>query len=323
MKHAVFAVSLDFELFWGLHSGRTLDSCRKNLDGVRKAIPQILEAFKTAGIHATWACVGFLFLSGKEEAMRRLPRRIPAYSDPSLSYLKELEWITPETERYYFAPDMIRLIRSYPNQEIGTHTFSHFYCLEDGQTAEDFEADIERAKEVAEEQGIQISSIVYPRNQRNPAYDPLLIEQGFRAFRGTGEEAPYRAGSQGNTSSLRKRAVRFLDAYLPLVKQSGYDPSDHRGTLVDLRASRFLRPYSKRLSLFEPLKIKRITAEMTEAAEKGLLYHLWWHPHNFGTNIDENMQNLEQILACYSHLRRQYVMESLSMSELADTLYEP
>lgn len=45
-----------------------------------------------------------------------------------------------------------------------------------------------------------------------------------------------------------------------------------------------LRPYSPRLSFLEGLRLRRIRHEMVHAAKKGELYHLWWHPYNFGAN---------------------------------------
>lgn len=48
-----------------------------------------------------------------------------------------------------------------------------------------------------------------------------------------------------------------------------------------------LRPYSAALKSLEPLKLKRITSELDCAAQEGLIYHLWWHPHNFGVNLEK------------------------------------
>ena len=47
-----------------------------------------------------------------------------------------------ETEELCFAPDLIRRIKETPGQEIGTHTYSHYYCLEPGQGIESFNADL-------------------------------------------------------------------------------------------------------------------------------------------------------------------------------------
>ena len=60
---------------------------------------------------------------------------------------------------------------------------------------------------------------------------------------------------------------------------------------------------------------------MTKAAKTGSLYHLWWHPHNFGNNVEKNMKFLEEILKHYQYLSGKYGMVSLNMEE-AGKLFE-
>jgi len=57
---------------------------------------------------------------------------------------------------------------------------------------------------------------------------------------------------------------------------------------------------------------------MEYAATRGMVYHLWWHPHNFGTNLPENLNFLEKILQSYQKLNSQYKMQSLNMGEVAE-----
>ena len=56
--------------------------------------------------------------------------------------------------------------------------------------------------------------------------------------------------------------------------------------------------------------------EMTVAAKKKKIYHLWWHPHNFGKDMDKNFEILEKLLAHFQVLRKKYNMQSLSMIEI-------
>jgi hypothetical protein len=110
----------------------------------------------------------------------------------------------------------------------------------------------------------------------------------------------------------------LLDNYVPL---SG----DRSTTLADLgdaapfnvAASSFLRPHAKRLALLEGRRLQRIVSELTNAAESGRVYHLWWHPHNFGRNLAENISFLTKLLAQFSELRSRYGIESVTMDELA------
>lgn len=64
------------------------------------------------------------------------------------------------------------------------------------------------------------------------------------------------------------------------------------------------------------MKINRINSEMERAARKNEVYHLWWHPHNFGNYPKESMQGLERILNNYAKCRVKFGMQSLSMGEV-------
>ena len=59
---------------------------------------------------------------------------------------------------------------------------------------------------------------------------------------------------------------------------------------------------------------------MNFAAKKGLVYHLWWHPHNFGINQSENFAFLEKLLRHYKKLNNEIDFESKNMQQLADQI---
>ncbi|MEO6135549.1 MAG: hypothetical protein ABIP35_10380, partial [Ginsengibacter sp.] len=111
------------------------------------------------------------------------------------------------------------------------------------------------------------------------------------------------------------RILRVMDAYFNLSGQNTFVIDKKEQPLVNVPASKFLRPYSKRLSFLENLKFKRIKNAMVYAAKNNENYHLWWHPHNFGKNMDENLQFLERILIEFSALKKQYGFVSKSMNE--------
>ena len=55
--------------------------------------------------------------------------------------------------------------------------------------------------------------------------------------------------------------------------------------------------------MLQALQERRILADMTYAAEHGLVYHLWWHPHNFGAYLEQNLASLRKILDCFRIMR--------------------
>jgi peptidoglycan/xylan/chitin deacetylase (PgdA/CDA1 family) len=143
-----FVVSLDFELLWGVRDVATIETYGDHLRGVHTVIPRLLSTFRKNNIKATFATVGFLFFSTKEELLANLPNRRPNYSNPALSpYTNEFELVgeSNKTDPYHFAPQLIQLIQDCPEQEIGTHTFCHYYCQENGQTVDDFREDLRAA----------------------------------------------------------------------------------------------------------------------------------------------------------------------------------
>src|SRR3954447_24128452 len=260
-RAGTLVVSLDFELRWGVRDRPDVERYGANLLGARQVVPRLLERFAAAGIAATWATVGMLFCESREELMERRPARLPSYDDPRLSPYGELEQLGAgeDDDPLHFAPSLVRQIAASPAQEVATHTFSHFYCLERGQTAADFEADLVAAVEVAQAAGVELRSIVFPRNQVNPAYLPICARHGLMAFRGNQPGRIHHARPEGSTRPAQ-RAARLLDAYVPAprgaAEVAGRSPVSG---LVDVPASRFLRPRprSRALASLERLKLQR------------------------------------------------------------------
>jgi peptidoglycan/xylan/chitin deacetylase (PgdA/CDA1 family) len=323
-KAGIFTISLDLELYWGIRDHRSLESYKQNLLGKREAIPAMLELFANYGIHATWAAVGFTFFDSKQELLAGLPKLLPEYENRDLNPYPYIESIgANETQDpFHFAASLLRKIKACPNQEIATHTFSHYYCLEAGQTAESFRSDLEAAIAVAKKSKINIKSLVFPRNQFNDSYLRVCHELGIDAYRGNPMSWAYEARSANRESPFR-RLFRLADAYLNLSGHQGHLLHElATKTPFDIRASRFLRPFSPRLRWIEKWRIKRILDDMTSAAKNGHLYHLWWHPHNFGTHQKENLAVLKKILIHFSELKQRHNMLSLGMEEVAIMLLE-
>lgn len=320
-----FVISLDFELFWGMTDKTTLKQYGENILGVRKAIPRMLELFSKYDIHATWATVGMLAFTSKQELIQSLPIRKPNYGNQKLSNYVYLETANvgenEHQDPYHFGGSLITLIQAVPHQEIGTHSFSHYYCREEGQTAETFSEDLSASLTALAPYTPRITSLVLPRNQWNETYIPICKEHGIKAFRGNQKSFIYQARTEELQVNPFIRALRLLDQYLPLTGSNTYTKEDVKKSMPrNVAASMFLRPYMPLLRLFEPLRKLRIQNAMTHAAKKGELFHLWWHPHNFGKHTEENLATLESILKHYSVLRKKHAMQSMTMEECSEKL---
>jgi peptidoglycan/xylan/chitin deacetylase (PgdA/CDA1 family) len=314
------AISLDFELFWGVHDKRTLADYGRNILGGREAIPRMLELFARHDVHATWATVGLLFFDDKEELLQQLPAERPQYLNPALSPYPLIPNIGANESKdpYHYGLSLIRRIQACPGQEIATHTFSHYYCLEAGQTPEQFRADLCAAGRAAERLGISLRSLVFPRNQFNQVYLEICRDAGIRTVRGNQRSWLYQT-RPNRKEGLIQRGCRRVDHYLSLSGDNNVAPEQPAHGMIDLRSSRFLLPVSGRIGPLASLALKRITDGMTHAARTGGVYHLWWHPHNFGADPEANMKLLTEVLDHHRRLADAAGMVSRSMDEIAQT----
>ena len=312
-------VSLDFELFWGMLDVCPLEEYRDNVLGGREAIPRLLELFEKYGIHATWATVGFLFAENYEELSACFPRESgrPTYDNGKLDPYGWFSRIgsNEESAPCFYGASLIRRIAESTGQEIGSHTFSHYYCREAGQTVEQFRADMAAAKEIAKEHGYDVTSVILPRNQCEPEYTEVFRELGFTAYRDEENDWIH----EKITFRPLLRILRLADVYFPLTGLGGYTPKKEDG-IWNLVGSRMYKPILKPLQFLEGLKLHRIKAQMRHAAKHGLTFHLWWHPHNIGIMTEKHLQQLEEIFSYYLQLKETYGMESLNMKEAAQRL---
>jgi peptidoglycan/xylan/chitin deacetylase (PgdA/CDA1 family) len=309
-------ISLDLELHWGVRDRRKLDRReRERLLLARTAALRIADLFEEFSVHATWAAVGFLFARSREDLERFIPSRRPRYDDPQLDPYREKTGRGESDDPFHFAPGLIDAIACRAGQEIATHSFSHFYCCESGQGPKEFLADLRSALAVADESGYRIRSYVFPRNQVNPRYLPLLKHAGILCFRGTQASAATEAGSFRFQQRPHRRLRRLGDNYFDLSGAQTIPWPSGPGPW-SIGASRYLRPHNGFLSALDDLRYRRIVRAMESACACGELLHLWWHPEDFASDPDRNLQFLRRILEGWERLRRQSGMLSLSMSEV-------
>ena len=276
-------ISLDFELHWGLRDRVTRDdSSYSRLPAARGAVRDMLELFTTRNIHATWATVGFLFASTREELDAYLPRERPQYDRAELNPYVEAIGIDEEDDPEHLAGSLVDLIGRSAGQEVGSHTFSHYYCLETGQNEAAFRADLAAARGIALPHGFELTSLVLPRNQWNPAYEAAVLELGFHCIRGPQRSWGHRARRRGNQNFLH-RGARLADTYVGISPPPTTDWDDVLlpSGLCDVPASAFLRPHDPRRQRLESLRLARLRSGLQHAARHGRIFHLWWHPHEF------------------------------------------
>ncbi len=159
--------------------------------------------------------------------------------------------------------------------------------------------------------------MVFPRNQVRVEYLKVASAAGFAAYRGNQDHWVYRGGHVVPCGFVG-RLVRGADTYLPLTGNhvSRLPRSKPTGDLVNIPASRLLHR-SLGNPVFDRIHLGRVKRGMLEAARTDGVFHLWWHPHNFGKQTEANLKNLEYLLKYYRLLNQEYGMRSLSMKELS------
>lgn len=322
-KHSVFVISLDFELFWGMFDKETISSYGLRITGERTAIPRMLSLFTEYDIHATWATVGMLMARNKKELCSLLPppELRPQYDDERVSSYHYIEHTalgqSESDDQYHYGNTLVEEILDTPFQEIANHTFSHFYCVDGKENrSEIFKADLDAHAQIAKTYGIETATIVFPRNQTNQDALRICEAKGLLAYRGNEEHFLYKT-RKDSEQNLLVRGLRLLDHYINISGHHTYPFPQGKGGIINIPASRFLRPWNKTLSIFEGLRLRRIKNAMTHAAKHGEVFHLWWHPHNFGIDQEQNFENLTTVLEHYKALQEEYGMESMTMEEIA------
>lgn len=314
----IFTISLDFELHWGAIGIKDPDkhaACYKNTTGI--VIPRMLELFAEYDVHATWAAVGGLFAKDKEEWKELCPRIKPLYTDEKHDPYKwiELHGLNERQHWAYFAPETIKSILKHPNQEVGTHTFSHFYCWHHIGAREAFLEDLQSSNKAAAKFGFQPLSLVFPKNQVDPSYLRSCYDAGIRIVR-SNPNAWFHYTYQGTSNRALKQFVRKTDHYIPLssdmcyplelVKASPNEPLQvPRGRLVPAWNPK------KRISI--TFRVRRLIQDIHAAAVRKKSCHFWWHPEDFGDYPEENLKNLKMILDAYGVCKKKYGMKSWNM----------
>lgn len=318
-----FVISLDFEMMWGCKDWTSPEEYGKtNIAQVPDVINKLLSMFGKYNVHATIAVVGMIMLEDKKDALNNIPQKIPSYINRNLSPYSDhyIERIENRNSYMYFAPRLTEKLLQSPQIEIGTHTYCHYYCWEKGQTKDEFEADLKKTIEIAKRKSITLKSIVFPKNQVSEDYLKVCAKYGIKAYRGNPKK--FFAETKSKFLALYNRFARLADTYINWGGNTSVPYSEIRTDKlpINIPASRMLRPYIHVLRFLEPLRLRRIKKEMRYAAKHHELYHLWWHPHNFGANMEQNFSFLEEVLRCYKKCHEDYGMEAMTMSEFYEQL---
>lgn len=315
-KKGTFIISIDCEMLWGMRDF----SEKKSLTGEyvlvgHSVMLRILELFKKYDIHATWAFVGLCLLESKDEIYKFSPKNKPTYYEKSLNNYEYIEdYIDKDgPDPYYHSGDMASVIAQTPGQEIGTHTFSHYYCWEEGQTALQFKEDILCSIKASKEKlGVSPKAIIFPRNQVNKTYLKILKSVGIEKYRGRQRFKSTKKTIFGKFSRAMLRLFT-IPAYL-----AAYDLKkiDRQVSPVNLPGTFMFETYDGKRKMLMKRGMQVMKNVMTLSAMRGKTVHMYFHPHNLGCCTEENLDYLEELLQHYRYLNKKYGFQSMNMGEV-------
>jgi len=304
-EERLVVISLDFELRWGIHDiyGLDFDAYRRNLEGLRDAVPALLRLLVDHDIRATWAVVGAIGCRSWHDYFDRAPEP-PHYERPGLAVDPRYADLDPDGH-LHFAPELVHAIAAAPGQLLGTHTFSHLYLREKGITAADFAADLAATIELHRECYNTVPrSLVFPRNQC--AFIDVVRASTIRVWRGN-QKRWYYEREDSEHYNIVPRVLKLVDELNPFSRRAAPLEADMT------RASLFLR-----LSLPETLwhaHLQRIRREL-RTLRPGHIFHMWFHPENLGDHTGIRLSRVEQVLELLATTRDRNEIRSCAMEDL-------
>ena len=290
-KEGTLVISLDFEMRWGLiESIKSFQEYKKNILGVNKAVDGILDIFNKHEIHATWAFVGSILCDDYTDFIDTANGNIPQYNsgvDSPFSISKDIYDIEKEQ---FFNKDLVNKIDKSLNQELASHTFSHLFLKEKGVSYNNFLLDNNSFNEICRRNKINnIKTIIFPRNQIN--FIEHFNKTNLKIYRGNQSDWYFNVAEKKHKRKLAK-LFRFFDLHFSFKDRTVHIKSSNG--IYNLKSSMFLRPYD--LNILVKMRLKRIKQQMRIAKNNNRIFHLWWHPHNFGTNLNKNLEILNEIM---------------------------
>jgi peptidoglycan/xylan/chitin deacetylase (PgdA/CDA1 family) len=310
-------ISLDFELHWGMRDHTDASpQVAADLVASRAMVARLAALFATRQVRATWATVGMLFASSAEEVEQFRPSLRPGYGRPDLDPYTERVGATEIDDPLHLAGSLVDLLAGTPGQEVASHTFSHYYCLDEGHEEEAFRADLAAAQAIAASRNVQLRSLVLPRNQWRSDLAGTVLDSGFECYRGV--QPGWATRARPTDGGMAVRATRLADTYVGRPLQSfDWTGIVESSGLCNVPASAFLRPISSSTGALVALRRKRLLQGLRDAARRCRVFHLWWHPHNFVAHPEANLAELELLLDEVEQLRSTEGLRSLTMGDVA------
>lgn len=298
-------LSIDAELAWGFHDLAAPPIDR--IEASRRGWMTLLELLDEYRVPATWAVVGHLFLDECDGTHVEHPGPIGWFD-----HERGPDRLPAELR---YGRGLITAVRSArASHEIGSHSFSHVELGDPATTSELARAEVASCLELAQRDGLEVASFVFPRN--NVGHREVLAAYGIRCYRGV---QPGRSGSK-LLRPARKIASATVGEPPPLVQ-----PAVDEYGLVDVPASLYLFGFEGLpRTVVEPIVGDPIVMQarrgIDRAVEADGVFHMWLHPNNLVDGRD--VERMRAILAYVERRRLETSLSVETMREVADRVLD-
>jgi len=290
MKQLPLMISLDLELLWGLKHriSSPTDAYLANIENVPIVMDKLISVFEDYKILACVGAVSAINFSNSNDLCEFLDSSGKAGEILS----KEFDIFEGEKlfgQDMFYNPKLITRLEKSDFIRMGSHSFIH-YNFSGGNNAELLAmAEIELSGKFLSEVKYNWDKFyIFPRN----SYNKLLVEKlhhcGFEAYRGVANNFLYNNSLSNN---YWKRGLRLVDGSFKIAEPSRMPKQSCNSKIFNDCATFFLRPV-KSNSYFANMQLKRLISHVDYCASNEIIPHLWWHPHNFGKDIDSNVSQL-------------------------------
>lgn len=303
MKKGIFCTSFDIDFLWGRHD-LNFSPFIIPLQQARKVFKTVLNKFEENNISATWAIEGHLLLKkcSPKNGIKHPEIIRPHYPWVTKDWFYHDPCTNASKDPLWYAPDIVALLKTYKNQEIACHSFSHVIFNHPGCSKECANSEIKACFNLAKKEGIKFESFIFPRNKI--AYLHLLKKYGYKSYR----------GPQINFEGYSK-IVQFLRLITP-TPPPVYSPRMKNG-LLNIPASlyfisaRGIKKYIPSNIIFNKAKLG-----IDKAIENGKVFHLWTHLEDFVEHYDIKMAVFNKIIDYAIEKRNSGVLEFMSMKQI-------
>jgi len=315
VQKGVFIVSVDTELAWGCTSLRDLATCIPRLKQTRSAISVILRMCERYQMAFTWAVVGGLLLDPDNKGIGL--DSIPLHNPQTRTCCTNHHDISSDGAYMWYGRDIVDAIRNCRvTQEIGCHSFSHISYDEGNCSIAAAASDLEHCHTAFQALGLTCKAFVYPFNR--VGHLALLPHHGFICYRGP--ELHTHVRPHFLTPLLKAcRLLCRLFAGPPALR-----PTLKYKELVNIQASMLFRvPEISNPKLWRTILDFQVTSAkqgLSNATRTGKVFHLWFHPFQFGHRTREMLGALDEVLSSASRLRSDNKLEILTMGQMAQRI---